>query len=283
MDRREVHHVEAHLGDLFEALVAGVEGARDPRPGLLVVARADGAGEELVPGGEESLAPVHEQGEVGSGRHHLTGPVQAHRAVQAAAVTHVEQVLGRSLGDQELGGRAQDGRFERVVGGLRPPRGALHEVTALHADQFDVHAGGELRLGVVQPGPPRVRPALDAERPVPLAVGADPGLPRVEAAGLDGEHVDAGLASVGVGEDDRRVHRVVSLAEHLGANGDEFPDHGLRGIGAALDDGFHLRDGDASDAPDDDASGGEIDLDHGASSSRASGPQDAPGRRHRPT
>ena len=61
VDRRQVDHVEAHRRHLRQPLRGGGEGARARRgvPGRRH--RPLGAGEELVPGGEEGPGPVHPQ------------------------------------------------------------------------------------------------------------------------------------------------------------------------------------------------------------------------------
>ncbi len=205
------------------------------------------AGEELVPAGVQGLRTVGEQRVVGGGGDHVPRAVLLHRPRDALRRGDLEQVGGGTLGDQQHRRRLQYRRLHRVAGLLRGSGRAVEQVAALEADQVDVHAGRQLRLGVVQPGGPRVGPALDAERPRTLGVGAHPRLPRVEAARLDRGHVDALLASVGSGEDHRGVDRVVAFAEHLRANRDQFADDGLRRVRATLDDRADRADGDPAE------------------------------------
>ncbi len=247
VDRRQVDHVEAHRRRRFEPLVRGVEGARLPGLGLLVELRTLGAGEELVPGGEQRLPAIHVDGVVRGGGDQLARSVRAHRRPYVIGQHHLQPVLDLLAGVQALGRPAEQRGDLRRAGALRPVGGGREERLALGADQGDVDAGRDLDLGVVHPGLPRVTPALDPERPVALGLQHDRGGPPVEAGGGGPVHRFDPFLAPGIGQHDGGIDRVVALSEDLRADGDRFTHRGLGRVGAALDHRGHLDHRDPAD------------------------------------
>src|SRR5699024_6466145 len=61
VDRGEIDDVETHLRDPRQPFRCGCEGARDPRA-VLALMSAFRTWEEFVPGGEQRLRAVHDEG-----------------------------------------------------------------------------------------------------------------------------------------------------------------------------------------------------------------------------
>jgi hypothetical protein len=174
---------------------------------------------------------------------------------QAVGGGDVEQVFGGRSGisscavarrmDASTGSPAASATAAVRSSRSRPSRQTSS--TSTPAGSFASALCSQVPHGSDQPSTRNVhRPSLSAAPRPPR----DPGRARLQRG-----HVVTGLAAVGIGEDDGRVHRVVALAEHLGADRDELPDDRLGGVGAALDDRFDLRHRDAAEAASDGPAG----------------------------
>ncbi len=249
VDRREVHHVEAHRSDRVEPLRRGAEVARDDPAGLLVLVGALAAREELVPRAVERTRPVDVQ---------LVGALAGDEVPQRVPREDVVDRGGDRGGVARLrrtgvvlqrGDRVLDRpavlRAAHALPG-QPVAHPLEEQHALGEHQLDVDAGGDLDLGVVAPGADRVGPALDGEGPCALAVGGDLRAPQVGLLGVLG-HPDPGPPlAVGVGEHDVGAEGVVPLPEHERRDLERLAYDRLGRIAAEIDHGCDIHDGDSS-------------------------------------
>ena len=139
------------------------------------------------------------------------------------------------------------GRRLGIAVGARARRRPLEQQRALGEHQLDVDAGLDLDRRVVRPRAVRVRPALDAERPVAGARRHQARLEPVEP-GRDVDHPGARAVDPGrVGEHRRRGDGVVPFAEHGGPHGHRLADDGLGREPPGLGDGGDVHDGDAAD------------------------------------
>ncbi len=111
VDRRQVEHVEAHRRHLRQPLRGGGEGAGDGRVLLGRRHRTLGAGEELVPGGEEGPRPVNPDG---------VGVADRHQPAQRMCPEQLRQLQGRAdpRGERQL----RLGQRRRGGGEPRPLR-----------------------------------------------------------------------------------------------------------------------------------------------------------------
>ncbi|MPM41961.1 hypothetical protein SDC9_88623 [bioreactor metagenome] len=246
VDRRQVDDVEAHRRGVLEPGDGSVEGAGVPGAVRILVG-ALGPREELVPGREQGALAVDPHRVLGGGRDQQPRPVGVHGATYATAPDQLDQLIGRALGEQRDRRAAQDRRITASGRCLGPQGRALEQQPALGADQVDIHPLGQLDPGVVQPGAPRVVPALDAEPPGPLGGQADPRLPAVQAGGARRVHVGADLLALGAEGDHGGVDGVVALAPDGRADRERLADHRLGGVRAA---GDHRGDVDHRDPAD---------------------------------
>ena len=120
VDRRQVDHVEAHLGHGVEALRGGAEVAADDLAGLGVLGGSLRAREELVPAAEERERAVREGG---------VGALDGDQLTQRVREQHLGDVGGLELREPRLhrapgvGGRVGGGAHD--LGGVAGrPRGA---------------------------------------------------------------------------------------------------------------------------------------------------------------
>ncbi len=245
VDRREVDDVEAHPGNGSESLGGGPQGATAPRVGLFVVERAFAAREELVPGAGQGELTLDKQwvcrARADVVPHRRGGQLVVHGSVRHRGEAHLRRAglvaQGRGSGDE--GGDTCGG----TVLGLRSP---VEELRALGEHERGVDVGLDLDGRVVLPGAERIGPSLDAKCPPSGTVGVDDGFPRVET-GVGADHLGDVVDAVGIGEDDRRADGVVSLAHDRRFDEEGLAHHGLRGAGAAVNDGGDVEDGNSSD------------------------------------
>ena len=102
MDGREIDHVEAHLGDVGQALFAIGEGA------VLAGLGRGGAGKELVPGAESGANRIDDDGEfaVGFGGEALVG-IAEDKLVQGGIGGVDAELFGLFAGAQDCGALAE--------------------------------------------------------------------------------------------------------------------------------------------------------------------------------
>ena len=244
-DGREVEDVEAHGRDAVQALGGGAQRPRVPGA-VLADPRAQRAREDLVPGADQGALAVHLEGVLGGG-----GDVVAQRQAVQGGLDRVRQA-GRQAVVHGVGGVAHDPHG--VVEGLNAllvtaldGRCPVQDAGALLKHELDVDPGRHLDTGVVAPGGVRVRPALDAEAPVPGGVGRQGCLVAVQPRG-DVVHAGArAVAAVGAHQDRGGSVAVVPLAEDGGADRDDLPDDRLGRPAPVLDDGEDLGDRDPAD------------------------------------
>ena len=248
VDRRQVDDVEAHLGDGVEPLGGGGEGARPPRPALLVVRRPLRAGEQLVPGADQGALAVDVQ------RERVGRAQQVAQRVVVRAASHVGAGQGgqprRAPGRRGVGARGRRG-LEPAAGrglGRRARCGALQHQDALGQHQLDVDLRLDLDLRRVPPGGVGVRPRLDPEGPGARLVRRHPcgvAVGLVAAGRLQpGERPGAAARAL---EHDAGAQRVMTLAEDGRRDLQGLPDDGFHGVAAPLDDGADFGDGNAFD------------------------------------
>ena len=224
VDRREVEHVEAELGQ--------------PRKlGFHAAQAAPGSREELVPGAElgQRAVDLDRKRRVDADRA-VPGLDALEGGEQLRAERHV--VLGR-LGHVLVGQRGDgvlDQRLIRLGLGFACRGGE-------ELDAFRELAGelmllrGDLALELVAPGAEHVGPGLDRVFPRSLLVDVEAALPAHAAeVGVDAHHL--GLAPVAglrrlVADD--RAQDVVAVAEDVGLDFDRVPDDALGGIPAVVD------------------------------------------------
>jgi len=152
----------------------------------------------------------------------------------------VQPVDRRTVAVAEDGDRVGD-RTARLVAllGQTP----LEHPGALFEHEVGVDVGLDLDGRVVDPGAPRVRPALDAVGPPSRPVGGDRRAPPAES-GVVEVHREVVVDAVGIGEHRGGVHGVVALAEDLGGENKLLVLHGLRGPSAPVDERSDVLDGD---------------------------------------
>ena len=235
MDRRQVHHVEAHRGDAVQRGRRGRERAVHRSAGL--VDAAGRAREQLIPGPEQRALAVHEDLVRPAPGDQLADRELVHDRAHPLAERHRHPLRQRAVGvAQVFGGRDQQRLFRAPVRPATYPvqqqRAALQVVGEL------LRALPDLQLGFdrVQPGRPRIAPRLDAERPraldvrhderaetvQPLAYLDHPGLPRHAIDGSAPGHGRGDLV-VAIAPDrrldgqllaDNRLGRIAILADH---------------------------------------------------------------------
>ena len=244
MDRRQVDDVESHGGSGVQPLPGGIEGARDPVAVLTDVGSL-GAREELVPGTVESATSLDPQRGRGGGRSQRARGMDAHRIGEEEGVDDLAQRPRSAIRGETGIGLAQncDGVGVGSLLGMRD--GLFDEGVTFGADQLDVDGSGQLGVGVVVPGAPGVRPALDVHRPVALSVGRDAGLPDVQTPWIDLVHVSDVTITLWIGEDDAGADCVMTLTEDVGRDLELLVDDGVDRQLTSLDLGMHVVDGDA--------------------------------------
>ena len=247
VDRGQVGDVEAHLCDPVQGAGGGAQRAGGPAV-LGVEVRALGAGEELVPGAVQGAAALHLEAE-GAG----DGDALAQRPLGEDAAQVGGERRGDPGGDRQAGGaqRLERGGDHRPVGGRSRALGDLGEHTlehehALVAGQLRVDAGGDLHLGHMGPGVVRGGEGLDAEGPGAQLVGPDRGLPQVQTR-VRRAQPPTGLDPGGGDQHQLHAHRVMALAEGVGAHRDGLALDASGGEPSAVDDGLHVHDRDAAD------------------------------------
>ena len=244
-DGREVEDVEAHGRDAVQPLGRAAQRPRVPGA-VLTGSRAQRAREDLIPGTGQGALAVHLEGVLGGGR-----DVVAQRQALQGGLDRVRQARSQAVG-HGVGGVAHDphgvveGLDALLVAPLNGHR-SVQDPGALLQHELDVDAGGHLDAGVVAPGGVRVRPALDAEAPVPGGVGRQGGLVAVQPRG-DVVHAGArAVAAVRTHQDRGGAVAVVPLAEDGGADRNDLADDGLGRPAPVLDDGEDLGDRDPAD------------------------------------
>ena len=245
VDRRQVDHVEAHVGDGGQSLLRVGERAvrRDAADD-----RTLGTREELVPGAVEGPGSVDP---------HLVARGPGDQFADRVLVQVRLHVCGERRGD--AGGQLQRGVPQRgrgrgddvgVLGigdggDLVEQPGALLEVVG---ELLRALAGGDLDLDGVMPRGQRIAPGLHAERPEALAVGDDGGQPAVGLlAELRHAHQGGGRGDGALGRfpHDIGCHGVVALAEHGGGDRQVLAHDGAGREGAAGHDGGDIGDAEA--------------------------------------
>ena len=234
MDRRQIHHVEAHPGDLRQSLCGVAERATARG----VQARSLAAREQFVPGAEQRPPPV------GVDR---PRPAQRFQIPDRVLPQHLPQGLVQAGGQPSRrcqGGVAQtaDRLVERgAVGNL----GAGQDPGALLEFEFDVHARRDLDLGPVAPGGEDVAVGRDTERPVTLAVGSEVAVPHVRSV-VPGDHRGADTAALRVAGDQVHPESVVALPESDTVDHDQLTHRSLHRSPAAFDPWPHIQHGEPS-------------------------------------
>ena len=215
---------------------------------LGIEVRALGAGEELVPRAVQRPLPLDDQ---------RVRPCGGDPVAQRTFGEDAAQIRGQRRGDagarRETGGAQalERGAHHRAVGRRSRALVDLGEhagqhLGALGAHQVRVDAGGDLHLGGVGPGLVRGGVRLEAEAPVPGGLGADGGLPEVEARIHRVQRLPL-LPAVGRGQHQLHAHRIVPLTEGVGGDGDRLALDAAGGEPAAVDHRLHVHDRDPAD------------------------------------
>ena len=239
MDGRQVDDVEAHAPDLGQPVDAVVEGPMAAGDAALR------AREQLVPGREGGLRPVH---------HHLQLPVVAcqvgtrldagHHLAQIGVEEDVEAAVARGRGLEPLERAVQPGRVRVPRALARAPehRGAFQQL----AGEIGLTAG-QASAHLLDPGAECVGPGLHG-----IAI-ARIGLERERAGPAVVVHrAQRGLAPVGLArgaEPDRCGEEVVAFLEDVGGDGQQISGDALDGIPAVVHRGAHVLDHDRAAVP----------------------------------
>ena len=241
VDRRQVRHVETHVGDPVQFRHRG--GERAVHRAARLVETAGRAREELVPGTERGPLAVHPQ------PHLLAlGDQFADRMVVHDPRHHGGQRRCHAFG-QRTRVVPQDGRGTGQQSPVEPPvRPAGHPVQQPGA-QFDVVrqvarplTGLDLDLDRVPERGPRVAPGIDPVGPRARLVRHDHRGEQVDASALFGH---SGLPRDPVMRPapcDGRGDPVVSVPPHRGRHRQVLAYHGLRRPAAAADRGDDVVD-----------------------------------------
>ncbi len=210
VDRREVEHVEAHVGHAGEAIDGGAERAADHGP--VVAARgALRAREELVPGAHAGALALDEQLGVFTDRdesHHRPDLEQrgdrgvAHD-LQGGVVVHLRVA-------QRAGGVVQ--AVLVAAGALLLASGAVEQLGAHLAHERGVDTCGDLQVGRVLPCREVVGERLEPEAPHALLERGHEGRPAVEAV-VEGAESMQRLVTRGREQSHLDADAVVPLAE----------------------------------------------------------------------
>jgi hypothetical protein len=244
VDRREIDDVEVHRGDGRQPFGGGRECAVLDRDRVRAHLGALGAGEVLVPRGEQGALAVHPDHVRPGGGHQLADRVVPEQFLQVQRGGDPGEQ--RALVVAQRGGRGADPVLVGVrhdLGGEVERLGALGEIVRQVLEPL---AGADLLDHRVAPGPVRIVERLDGERPPPDRVGLDHPVPLVQPRGArahPGERLGLGVRTL-----PNHVHaeRVVPFA--VGHRGDrhELTDHRLRGVAATGHRGRHVFDGKAT-------------------------------------
>ena len=210
MDRRQVHDVEAHVGDRRQPLGGGGEGAGPRR----VERRALRAGEELVPGTDQCALALDAHGVLGRAGHPQAQRVGCEHRLHRRVADGGQACGGGHHGVPEQADGLLDGCADPPA--RQPLQRLLVQPGALLQLELDVQVGRDLDGGAVLPGGDRVAPRLDAERPGADRGGYDPGAAPVRARRDEPHRGDRRRGPVRPAQHDVRADRVVALTDDRG-------------------------------------------------------------------
>jgi hypothetical protein len=209
MDRRQIHDVEAELGDAGEGPLGVAERAVPFGIG------GRGAGEELVPRGKAGLAAVDSNPVLPSGAGESIGlAVRGHEALELGREPggDARSPIGRRVAQQR--GEVRQPRVIVAAGvrlGLAYPVGSLQQLGA------HIQPGVDLLGQLASPGGEPIDPALEREAPLARPVERQRGIPAVILEGVrhgDGQRPSlARRAEEHPGRED-----IVSVGEDVGAD-----------------------------------------------------------------
>ncbi len=168
-------------------------------------------GEDLVPRAKQGEVAFHLPAVFRAGAHVVTQRTICHLCMDLGREPCLKTCLSGTGGVPQRGDRVGEwpGLGGRAVDLLDR---TLQNKRALDKHELGVHIGGNLDGRVVRPGAIGIRPALYPVGPGPGPVRTDGGRPVVEPR-VDQRHRHVSFAAVGVGQDHRRVDRVVPLTE----------------------------------------------------------------------
>ena len=232
MDRRQVDHVEAELGQARQLALDAVQAA-------------PGAREQLIPGAEAGARTVDVR---------CQRCVQLDRAVpdrvaldrRRELVAEGRVVLGgrRRGGFLELGDRVLDRRAVVAVVGVRGGGPQQHDPLRQLPGEVGL-AARELAPQLVAPGRELVGPRLDRVPPDAGTVDRERAGP-ADAAEVGVGPAQLGLAdvAVGIGVTHDGAQQLVAVSEHVGGDRDGVAGAALDRVGAVVDGGDRVLDHD---------------------------------------
>jgi hypothetical protein len=247
VDRGQVDDVEPHGSDGGQALGRRREIARGPAVGLRVEFRAFGTREEFVPGAASRAVPLH-QHRVGAGggdqaAHRMLLHCCQHRRLGTGleAFLHRPVRIGHDRGSlpEHLG----IGAGTALLAG-----GPGEQPDAFGQHQLHIHPGGDLHLGVVQPGRVQVRPPFNGKGPVARVGRAQRAGPTVGSRDRGGEPGPLHRLPVGVEQHRGDSDQVVAFPENGGRHFDVLARNRLGRKQPVLDHRGNLGDRDAAEA-----------------------------------
>ncbi len=230
MDRRQVEHVEAEVGDVWQAVDDVAK--RPVTPGI---GRCRPR-EQLVPGREAGELRLHDELQ-GRLLHGLVGAIGVahHQPVQGLVQGAGVRIARGSSGTQTLCPPGKGPGIRRVAARRGTRDGAVHEGRPDPQVDPDVLVRVDPLAEIPAPGCPGIGPGGDGERVASQLPHPEGGTPAVVAQLLHRQLAPLRLACGSMAEPD--AHDVVAVGERVSLDDDRVAEDALRGEAACV----HLR------------------------------------------